>query len=109
MNRRERQRVRLVLDCIVLGTAAFIIALMLGACTPTQLQSTNARLVAAEAVAYTACQTRANAPIVARAMRDTLEDMVPGGSIARGVIAASCEVVLANPGTTLTFTVPKEP
>lgn len=82
---------------------AFVCALLLG-CSSAQVEATNKRLVAAEAVAYTACQTRARAPVVAQALRDTLEDMVPGGSIARGVISASCEVVLANPNTTLTFT-----
>lgn len=102
-------KARLVLDSIILGMATFIIVLMLQGCTNAQLTAANRRLIAAEAVAYTACQTRAKAPIVAQAMRDTLEDMVPGGSLAHGAIAASCEVILANPNTTLTFTVPKEP
>lgn len=92
---------------VELALIAFLIALLFG-CTSEQLTATNDRLKAAEAVAYTACLTRQKAPIVAQALRDTVEDMVPGGSIARGVIAGSCEIVLANPGTTLTFTVPKE-
>lgn len=80
----------------------FMVVWLFG-CTNAQLDAANARLIAAEKVAYTACLTRQRAPIVAQAMRDTLTDMVPGGTVAKGVIAGSCEVILANPGTTVTF------
>lgn len=97
----------LVRYTVEIMVVAFVLFMLFG-CTDAQLTATNEHLKAAEAVAYTACLTRQKAPIVAQALRDTVEDMVPGGSIARGVIAGSCEIVLANPGTTLTFTVPKE-
>lgn len=82
------------------ATAISFLVMMLFGCS---IEQTNSRLIEAERVAYTACLARSRAPIVAQALRDTLEDMVPGGTIAHGVIAGSCEVVLANPGTTVTF------
>lgn len=96
-------KAQLIHETAILTVAAFLVALLFGGCTNAQLEATNKRLIAAEAVAYTACVARQKAPIVAQALRDTVEDMVPGGSVARGVVAGSCELILANPGTTITF------
>jgi hypothetical protein len=101
-------KLRLLLDSTLAAAAVFGVVLLFGGCTDAQLRKTNDRLVAAQAVAYTACLARQNEPVVATALRNTLEDMVPGASLARGVIAGSCDVILAHPNTTLTFTVPAE-
>lgn len=93
--------VRYTVELIV---AAFLVALtFLSGCTDPQLNAVNQRLIAAEKVAYAACLARQKAPIVAQALRDTVAEMVPGGSIAHGIIAGSCELILASPGT-VTFT-----
>lgn len=94
---------KLLLHSVQIAVVAFAVAMLFG-CSQQQLIAANSRLIAAERVAYAACKAREQAPIVAQALRNTVEDMVPGGSIARGVIAGSCELILANPNTTVTFT-----
>jgi hypothetical protein len=81
---------------------SFLLVMLFG-CTTEQIEQTNRRLIESERVAYTACLARERAPIVALALRTALEEAVPGGTVAHGVIAGSCEVILANPGTTVTF------
>lgn len=93
--------VRAFLWAIEATVLSFIVMMLFG-CTTEQIEQTNRRLIEAERVAYTACLARERAPIVAQALRDTLESTT-GGTIAHGVIAGSCEVILANPGTTVTF------
>jgi len=102
-------KTRLLLDSVLCGAATFGLVLLFGGCTDAQLRKTNERLVAAQAVAYTACLARQTAPGVADALRNTVEDMVPGASLARGVIAGSCELILAHPNTTITFTTSSTP
>lgn len=63
--------------------------LLLGGCS----SAWDDRFKAAETVAVAACKARADAPIVATAIRNALEESAPGGTVARGVVTASCELL----------------
>lgn len=91
-----------------LAILAFVVAVLFG-CTDAQLDAANKRLVAAETVAYSACKARQDQPVVASALREAAASVVPGASTMQGVISASCSVLLANPGTTVTFTTGGQP